>query len=441
MTEKPVSEMTEIEIAEGIKGGSLQSPTHLNGFSLFAMRITGTGCAYRLGRDEYVWRDKSLYCNDAFLKRCNGLPVIWEHPEHSMLNSEEFNNRVVGTVLLPYIKDDEVWGIVRMFDADAITIIINKQMSTSPGVVFGKTSGNRKIEIDDGDLLLIEGNPKFIDHLAICAQGVWDKMDEPCGIISETTGDKLMTEAEQAAQDEQEAKARKDAQARKDAEAEKPPAWAADTFGRMMDRMDAFEKRFDSMRKDSDDAEAEKKAKDTAAAAEAAAAQKDSDEKEAKARLDAVEEAVKKATPVERSDAEASEMADAQAECDSVAMAFGKQARAPLPGETPVAYRRRLASEYKSHSPRWKAVDLATLPDEALGNAVQDIYKDAQVAARAPESVPDGQMREIKSRSPAGHLVSEFVGAPLWMEHFKHPVSFQVPKGGITAKPFGVGNA
>jgi len=416
-----MSEMpTELDIAQGIKGGMYPSPWHFPNCSLYAMRITGTGASYRLAHDEYVWRDPSIYLNDEFLARCNGLPVIFEHPERSMLNSEEFANRIVGTIMLPYIKGDEVWGIARIYDASTIEILNNEKMSTSPGVVFGDNSVNRKIEIDDGNMLLIEGKPTFLDHLAICVQGVWDKMEEPDGITSSTTGALKM--ADEPTDD----KDRKDA----------APAWAADafkgihdTFGKMMERLDAQEKRMDeSFSKWAKEEGEEAAHKDEQARKDAA----EKAEADAKARLDAVEEAVKKAMPVERSDEEAAEMADAQARCDSVASMFGKHARAPIAGESPIAYRRRLASEYKQHSAAWKDVDLAALPDNALRNAEAAIYADAQTAARTPVGLAPGQLREIKRESAAGHKISEFTGDPNgWMNYFKPPMRARVTGLGI----------
>lgn len=438
----------ELDIAKGIRDGSIQSPTHMQTYSMFAMRITGTGCSFRTARGEYVWRDPSLYLNDTFLERCNGLLVIWEHPEdktdenpHAMVDSKEFHDRIVGTVFVPYLKEDEVWGICKIYDRDAITLLSHNKMSTSPGVVFSQGNGNRKIEIDEGNMLLIEGEAQILDHLAICEQGVWDKIDEPSGIASNTTGENSMTEAEKAAQEEKDAQAKKDAQARKDAENNEMPAWAADSFGRMMERLDSMKSEFDAFRKDSAGSEDDKKAAAQAAAdkaradAETKAAMDAQAEKDAaKARLDAVEEAVKKAMPAERSDEEAKECADAQAECDSVAMAFGKQARHALPGESSTAFRRRLASEYQAHSPRWKDSNLASLDGVALKNAVQDIYKDAQVAARAPNSVPAGVLREIRSESAAGHKISEFVGDQnSWMDNFKPPMRERVMKGDLRA--------
>src|SRR5271169_5634245 len=107
------AEMDELEVAEAMQAGDLPSPQRYGSFYLFDIRITGTGLAYRMGRDEFVWRDKAIYLNDRFLKRCGGLPVIWDHPEKKpAIDSEEFSDRAVGTTFIPYIKGDDVWAIV-----------------------------------------------------------------------------------------------------------------------------------------------------------------------------------------------------------------------------------------------------------------------------------------------------------------------------------------
>jgi 8-oxo-dGTP pyrophosphatase MutT (NUDIX family) len=109
--------MDELGVARAISEGRLTSPQTYENVSLFAIRITGTGAAYRQSRNEYVWRDPEIYLNPEFLQRCNGLAVIMEHPKGALLNSKEFNDRSVGAVLLPFVRGDEVWGVAKIYDA------------------------------------------------------------------------------------------------------------------------------------------------------------------------------------------------------------------------------------------------------------------------------------------------------------------------------------
>jgi len=428
-----------MEIADGIRDGLLQSPTICGNSGYFAVRIFGTGAAYRSGVDEYSWRDPDIYITDEVVRRCNGMPVIFYHPIDGMLDSESFRQQIVGTIILPYIKGEEIWGIARILDEDTINILSNLEMSTSPAVKFARGSGTRKIIIDGAKTLLLEGLPQLIDHLAICEHGVWDKLGEPSGVISDSVGVQKVPD---------------DAPEVKKADADTaPPAWAADmmkrmdSFGHLMERMDAIDKKMDeSFEKWAKEEKEEPEHKeDSKKRADAEDKKEESEEekkgREEKEKADAqmkadatrrLDELEAKLRPTERSDAETAECADAQARWDSVAMAFGKSARAPLAGETPAAYRRRLASEYQQHSTRWKSTDLATLPADALFNAEADIRADAMAASRRPVDLGAGQLREIKSQSNAGHRISEFVGDPEgWMAHFKQPMRQRVTGLGL----------
>jgi 8-oxo-dGTP pyrophosphatase MutT (NUDIX family) len=175
-------DMDELGVARAMRDGELTGPQQYENIWLFALRITGTGLAFRHKWDEHVWRDPALYLNDDFLARSNGLPVILEHPKTAVLNTDEFKDRTVGTIMLPYIKGDEVWGIAKIYDHDAVDIMLNEQLSTSPAVVWRDPDVNSEQEREDGSKYLIEGKPSLLDHLAICKQGVWDRGGKPEGI-------------------------------------------------------------------------------------------------------------------------------------------------------------------------------------------------------------------------------------------------------------------
>jgi 8-oxo-dGTP pyrophosphatase MutT (NUDIX family) len=183
--------MTELELAEAIRDEELVSPQMIENVCLVDMRISGTGFSYRPKLDEWVYRRDTIYLTPEFLRRCGGIPIILQHPESQILNSDEFSRRVVGTMFLPYIKGDEVWGVAKIYDKTAINAIHNLQLSTSPSVVFRDTKVNYTIELEDGSSLLVEGKPSFVDHLAICEKGVWDKGGDASGIRvdSEASGE------------------------------------------------------------------------------------------------------------------------------------------------------------------------------------------------------------------------------------------------------------
>ena len=405
--------MTELDVAEAIRDGKAPSPSHLPNFSLVEMRITGTGAAYRSNGEEHVWRDPAVFLTDEFVRRCNGLPVVFEHPEKGMVTAKEYSERNVGSIVLPYIKGDAVFGIARIYDEATIELIVNgKITSTSPGVVFGIRSDNRKVDFETDETVLIEGKPAILDHLAICEVGVWDKLGEPEGIT--------ITGAESMADDDK----REKEEEKKEEKSDAAPKWFADAMKGVSDRLDAMGGRMDAFeKKDSGDGDEEKEKLEKRSEdeksdkAKADAAKKDADEKEAKEkeakdRLDALEKRMKDSEPKERSDEEASEMADAQAKCDSVANMFGKSARPALHGERGINYRRRLVTDYKAHSPQWKDVDLAALPDGAFPIAEAQIYADAAKAAHRTDTMPARTLRAIKRTGPGGHQITEYVGDP-----------------------------
>lgn len=181
--------MDELGVARAMAAGQLASPQRYENVWLFAIRITGTGVSYRHNRKEFVWRDPAIYLNDDFLARCNGLSVLWEHPEKAILDHKEFHDRKIGSVFLPYLradKPDDVWAIVKIYDDDAAQEMQDGVLSTSPSVNFADPTVNDRIELEDGRIMLIEGKPSLLDHICICSSGVWDKGGDPTGVESVT---------------------------------------------------------------------------------------------------------------------------------------------------------------------------------------------------------------------------------------------------------------
>lgn len=180
----------ELTVARMVAAGDLVSPTRFENITLYAMRMSGTGISYRSGLKEFVWRDPSVWISQDMVDRCAGVPVIYVHPPKSVLNSEEFADRVVGTVMFGYIKNDELWCTARIYDAEVIGLLEENKMSTSPAVVFRDPDANSTMKLEDGTNLLVEGVPTLLDHLAICGlredgagvPGVWDKGEGLNGI-------------------------------------------------------------------------------------------------------------------------------------------------------------------------------------------------------------------------------------------------------------------
>jgi len=108
---------------------------------------------------------------------------------------------------------------------------------------------NKKLEMEDGSKLLIEGKPFLLDHIAICEQGVWDKGGEPSGVDAGTREDTM-------ADNESKTTAAADSEKKSD-----PTEKILESLNSLHARMDSFEKRMDddAKRKDEDEKEEEKK--------------------------------------------------------------------------------------------------------------------------------------------------------------------------------------
>ncbi|EBA3614251.1 NUDIX domain-containing protein [Salmonella enterica] len=402
--------LNETEVATLIADGTLSSPQFFINMWMFAIRVTGTGVTWRSADQQMAFRNPDDYLTPEFLQRVAGLPLIWLHPEKNTLDSNEFAKRVIGTLTNSWVADNgEVWAIARVYDAEAAEIMATRQLSTSPTVKFVEFPDSI-IEID-GQPLLVEPSPELLDHVAICEQGVWDKLLAPTGVKSDSIPNEaekmdeekivaLINKAIDArmakADEETDAKAKADAEeeARKEkADAEEKEAEEAKA------KADAEEK----AAKEKADAEAKEKA-DAEEAERMAKEKADSQLRQEIAEL-------RSRIPTELSDEERNEIADAQVKADSVFSCFGKRAPVPLSGEKPLAYRRRLMIQLQEHSPDFKTVDLSTIADSALLSvAEKTIYADAQKSASL--SVGPGMLREIKRADATGRQISTFEGDP-----------------------------
>lgn len=432
---------TELDVAQLMSEGVLPSPQPYANMYLLAIRITGTGLAYRSSIGEHVWRDPSIYLNNEFLQRCNGLTVIMDHPESKILTSEEYKDRAIGSVMLPYIKGDEVWGIAKIYDAEAMEeikrgLIPGEEVSTSPSVVFDNTAGNITLTTENGEPLLIEGVPFLLDHIAIVtkergSRGVWDK-GGPIEGVSLNNPDEVSDMTDKV--NEPKADAQGDVlnqiltavsglATRMDAMEKNLPA---------PELLNVADKKADEDDKKADDKEGEEFAKDDrmgnpvkkADEEEEEAAKDDSEAEGGKLEGQAGEIKFDEDEEAAKSDEEEAKYADCQAKADSVYAAFGKSASRPLKGESLTAYRTRLMRGLQGYSDAYKDVNLRSIKDDALlALAEKQIFADAAMAARSPMHIPAGQLIETKRQDRAGRTISEFKGAiDAWLNVFKVPV-------------------
>ncbi|HEE9822324.1 TPA: NUDIX domain-containing protein [Citrobacter braakii] len=405
--------LNETEVAALIADGTLSSPQFFINMWMFAIRVTGTGVTWRSADQQMAFRNPDDYLTPEFLQRVAGVPLIWLHPEKNKLDSDEFAKRVIGTLTNSWVADNgEVWAIARVYDAEAAEMMATRQLSTSPTVTFSEPQ-NAIIKID-GQPLLVEDSPVLLDHVAICEQGVWDKLLDPTGVKSDSIPNEAekMDEAKfvelfNKCMDARMAKADEEKAAKEKADAEEAvKKEKADAEAKEAEEAKAKADSEEKAAKEKADAEAKEKADADAKEAEENAAKEKAD---ADIRRELAE--LKSRIPTELSDAERNEVADAQVKADSVFSAFGKRAPAPLSGEKPLSYRRRLLVQLQEHSPDFKSVDLSSIADAALlGFAEKQIYADAQSAASL--TVGPGMLREIKRADATGRQISTFEGDP-----------------------------
>jgi len=172
--------VTEFDIARSIAAGSLPSPTEFMGSTFFAVRVSGTGVAWRPSIGEFGYRDPRIWLGPEMRQRVAGVPLVDDHPDKNRLDGPEFYRRVVGMLLLGFDRGDELWAVARVIDAGAAEILGGGEYDTSPGVVYAPDAQGQMVETDRGEKLLIEGVPSLIDHLALIDTrggnaGVWTK--------------------------------------------------------------------------------------------------------------------------------------------------------------------------------------------------------------------------------------------------------------------------
>lgn len=462
-----VSQLSDHETAEAVRDGTLPSPTtyyDLDGnraFDLFDLRITGTGAAWRESLGEYGIRDPALWTSPEFVTRCNGLMVIQDHPDGAGLNHEEFQQRAIGSIVLPYVKGDEVWGIAKIFDEDAALMMQTTHRSTSPGVTPPR--GAKATPLESGAQVLDEGLPLVLDHLAVCAAGVWDKGGPAEGVRLDSAligKGEVVTDEEKAALEKERDDARKDAADSK-AELEKEREDRAKKDSERESEREEKE-RDDKAKKDAADAEAKEKAdsakrdsrKDRHAKhdakkdgeimdcarcdAEEKEEEKAEKEREDKAKKDAAKEVevdpdrgteeIKDSAKIASMEKQIADLMRAHRpltidEQDERSKAYHKYSglfqmlmdtvKEPMPGEMPIAFRKRCSNALRRYTTSFKNYvfhDSQQLRDFEL--VEREIFDEATAYAKNPphEDVV-GQVRAIKdTQTLPGKVITTFVG-------------------------------
>ncbi len=109
-------------------------------------------------------------------------------------------------------------------------------------------------------------------------------------------------------------------------------------------------------------------------------------------------------------------LASAQARADSVESMFGRRASAPLPGERPLDYRKRLVRDLQRYSPAFRDVRLDSADAGLLDVLEEQVYADAAKAGRSGEAVAPLALVPVVETDSSGRKATRYFGDPIaWM--------------------------
>lgn len=119
---------------------------------------------------------------------------------------------------------------------------------------------------------------------------------------------------------------------------------------------------------------------------------------------------------------ERNQLAAARHRADAIYSALGRAVPETMPGESPVAYRQRLASGLKDLSPKCGRINMDALVGGPLEVVEDTIYSDAMQSVRDGRAIPAGELRPHSYRGQTGHDITEYYGDSMgWMAPFMAP--------------------
>ncbi len=164
----------ELDVIDALANG-LQSPQRFCGTTFFVLRISACGAAYRAAKNEFVWRDETIWTSPTMCARWQGAPVVVTHPKNNVLDTESFARTVIGSICRAFVRDNnELWCVARIVDAAAAAMLAEGQADTSPAVILPEDATD-PFTLRNGDKWLVERAPLLCDHLAVVPRGVWSQ--------------------------------------------------------------------------------------------------------------------------------------------------------------------------------------------------------------------------------------------------------------------------
>ena len=144
-------------------------------FAYIPMRLTGLGLAERIIDNKAMIfnRTKENFATDEFMKIYANIPICIQHPTNENGEFEplgfKYASSIIGNAIHSFLRDDEIWIIARLHNLEAVEIILNNDISTSP--YFISKEVQHEIEND----VIYNEIPLICNHLAIVDKGFWDK--------------------------------------------------------------------------------------------------------------------------------------------------------------------------------------------------------------------------------------------------------------------------
>ena len=144
-------------------------------FAYIPMRLTGLGLAERIIDNKAMIfnRTKENFATDEFMKIYASIPICIQHPTNENGEFEplgfKYASSIIGNAIHSFLRDDEIWIIARLHNLEAVEIILNNDISTSP--YFISKEVQHEIEND----VIYNEIPLICNHLAIVDKGFWDK--------------------------------------------------------------------------------------------------------------------------------------------------------------------------------------------------------------------------------------------------------------------------
>ncbi len=122
------------------------------------------------------------------------------------------------------------------------------------------------------------------------------------------------------------------------------------------------------------------------------------------------------------SDDERTEIAQATERAAAAYREFGWTPSQPVPGESPICYRRRILQPMLEHSQSYAKATLDGVQAAALAGIERTVLDEAVQKARSPSSHAPMTLVPVKERDVSGREITRFNGDNMaWMQYFMTP--------------------